>query len=360
MTYITKPNGNGNGTSIEHAGEFTDLVKHLQPGDVLHVLGGTYTYNTQITIDLMGLSNKKISIVADDPLNLPVFDFRTQPYGNPISMNINGFRLFGEYLHINGLIIAYAGYKGIRSELSNSTLENIEVYGSCDSGIHMTSGGNNRIIECTSHDNFGYRTIDFGRIKFGYNSDGISDKLHYGKPNTFIKCKSYNNTDDGFDFFGRCTEEATKLHNCESHDNGIDLFDMRDYPRYETDKDWFEQFKNGKEMTDLNNKTVFITLDKYPAFGNGNGFKLGGYRRYHCVDVYNCIANNNKMKGFDQNNNGGIMNLYSCYAEGNKLQDYGFRNVRFGEVHLYDCKSKNNNVSIETKIHDAQKCSWNT
>ena len=358
MIYFAKPNGCGNGISIEHAGEFTDLIKKLKCGDTLYVLSGTYRYDKQITIIANSIKDKEISIIADDIENLPIFDFRFQPYGNPSSMDINGFRLFGEYLHINGMVVAYAGYKGIRSELSNSTLENIEIYGSCDSGIQFASGGNNKLINCISHDNFGYKLMNFQYINFGYNSDGISDKLHYGKPNTFINCKSYNNTDDGFDFFGRCTEEFTMLNNCESSNNGKNLFDMRNYPRYEIDKEWFEQFKYGKEMLTIDGKKYFVTLDNYPAFGNGNGFKLGGYRRYHCVKVENCIANYNKMKGFDQNNNSGVMKLFGCYAEGNKMYDFGFRNTEFGEVILDNCISKDNFVLIETKLNKVNNCSW--
>lgn len=357
MIYFAKPNGVGNGTTIEQAGEFTELVKNLLSGDILYVLGGIYQYNEQITLKLKGEPNKEVLIIADDFSNLPIFDFRYQIYGSRDSQDGNGFRLFGEYVHINGLIIRYAGYKGIRSELSNSTLENIEVYGCCDSGIQMASGGNNTLINCVSHDNFGYKRMDGKIVKFGYDSDGISDKLHYGLPNKFIGCESYNNTDDGFDFFGRCTEQFTYLDNCESYNNGVTLFNMTDYPRCEIDKDWFDMFKEEKEFNTISGHTV-ITLDKYPAFGNGNGFKLGGKMRYHCVEVHNSIANGNRMKGFDQNHNSGIMKLYDCYAELNQLFDYGFRDEMVGEIYLYKCKSENNNISIKTPKIKIEQCSW--
>ena len=358
MTYFVKPNGNGNGTTIEQAGEFTEIVKNLLSGDILYLLGGIYNYNKQIMLDLKGEPNKEILIIADDKENLPIFDFRYQPYGNKSNSDCNGIRIFGKYAHIDGLIVRYSGYKGIRSELSNSILENIEVYGCCDSGIQMASGGNNTLINCASHDNFGYRTVDFGVIKFGYNSDGISDKLHYGLPNKFINCKSFNNTDDGFDFFGRCTEDFTYLENCESYNNGVSMFDMTDYPRYEIDKEWFDSFKEKKEYNTISGNTV-IDLKHYPAFGNGNGFKLSGKKRYHCVELHHCIANNNKMKGFDQNHNSGIMKLYDCYGELNQLYDYGFRDSTCGEVHLENCVSKTNNICIKTLKDKSVNCSWN-
>lgn len=359
-TYFAKPNTVGNGLTIEQAGEFTDLVKKLRSGDTLILLGGIYHYTKQISIEVKGTANNEILIKADDFDNLPVFDFRYQPYGSNSNSDCNGLRLFGEYLHINGLVVRYAGYKGIRSELSNSILENIEVYGCCDSGLQMSSGGRNTIINCKSHDNFGYMTVDFGKIKFGYNSDGISDKLHYGLPNTFINCESWNNTDDGFDFFGRCTEDFTVLQGCKSHNNGASLFDMRDYPRYDVDKDWFEQFKTPKRMTTIFGDDIEILLEKYPAIGNGNGFKLCGKGRYHCVELHDCVANENKMKGFDQNHNSGIMKLYNCYADKNKLFDYGFRDETCGDAYFENCITPSNSISIECKKYKSINCSWNT
>lgn len=358
MIYFAKPNGIGNGTTIEQAGEFTDIVKKLNSGDILYLLGGVYYYKEQISINLKGEPNKEILITADDKSQLPVFDFRYQPYGSNSNSNCNGIRLFGEFVHIDGLVVRYSGYKGIRSELSNSVLENIEVYGCCDSGIQMSSGGNNVLIGCVSHDNFGYRTVDFGVIKFGYNSDGISDKLHYGLPNKFINCKSFNNTDDGFDFFGRCTEEFTYLEKCESINNGVSMFDMTEYPRYEVDKEWFDGFKQENTYKTINGNIV-IDLQHYPAFGNGNGFKLSGKKRYHCVELHNCIANGNKMKGFDQNHNSGIMKLYDCYAELNQVFDYGFRDNTCGDAVFENCVSKNNNISLKTLKYNCINCSWN-
>ena len=169
--------------------------------------------------------------------------------------------------------------------------------------------------------------------------------------------KSYNNTDDGFDFFGRCTEEFTYLENCEATNNGVSTFDMTDYPRYEVDKEWFDGFKTPKVMKTINGDTE-ISLTSYPAFGNGNGFKLSGKKRYHCVELHNCVAINNKKKGFDQNHNFGIMMLYDCYAELNQAYDYGFRDKGTGEVYFYNCVSKNNDVSIKTKVNASYNCSW--
>ncbi|MBI2416866.1 MAG: DUF4990 domain-containing protein [Ignavibacteriales bacterium] len=49
--------------------------------------------------------------------------------------------------------------------------------------------------------------------------------------------------------------------------------------------------------------------------GNGNGFKLGGSDNkllMHNFVVKNCIAFDNRVKGFDQNNNKGAITLLNC------------------------------------------------
>ena len=43
MIYFAKPNGVGNGTTIEQAGEFTEIVNNLRSGDILYLLGGIIT-----------------------------------------------------------------------------------------------------------------------------------------------------------------------------------------------------------------------------------------------------------------------------------------------------------------------------
>ena len=131
---------------------------------------------------------------------------------------------------------------------------------------------------------------------------------------------------------------------------------MTDYPRYEVDKDWFDQFKGeGKEMECINGKIIRISLTKYPAFGNGNGFKLSGKRRYHCIELHDCEANNNKLKGFDQNHNSGFMKLYNCKAKDNGLCDFGFSESYCGNAYFENCEGVNND--IRCKSFQQMKCS---
>lgn len=304
MTYYCSPRGSDSGYSILRSGSFHEMISKLLPGDTLHVLPGVYNYDYAVNIFSKGTADNPIYIIGDDN-DRPVFDFRYQKYGE------NGIRLKGDNLVFKNIIVRYAGFKGVRSDLSNSVLENIETYGCCDSGLQMASGGNNKIIHCISHDNFGYMTIYRGRVRFGFHSDGISDKLHNGDPNVFIDCESYNNSDDGFDFYGRVTVEPTILRNCKSYNNGKKSFDMSNHPRYEIDKEWFDQVVNiTKKYKSSRLKTM--SLSAYPAFGNGDGFKLGGNCKNHNVNLYNCSSYNNRLRDYDRNTGTGRIHLYDC------------------------------------------------
>ena len=93
---------------------------------------------------------------------------------------------------------------------------------------------------------------------------------------------------------------------------------MRNNPRVETDKNWFNS-KIGTTMTDRYGNTITITLEKYPCQGNGNGFKMGGAYTDHKVLIHHCLAVGNYANGFDQNNNDGTMWVYNCSAYQNNL-----------------------------------------
>jgi hypothetical protein len=54
-----------------------------------------------------------------------------------------------------------------------------------------------------------------------------------------------------------------------------------------------------------------------PSTGNGNGYKMGGSDArdlMHNFVLRQCLAFDNRVKGFDQNNNRGSMTLYNCTA----------------------------------------------
>jgi len=355
-TYYCSPTGTGDGSSYATPCSFsTGLTQISQPGDTLYLLGGQYDIG-ETNIIKNGSSGRMI-VIAAFPGEKAILDFRSTAYGTR-GLKINKA---STYLHIKNLTLRYSGKNNLYNEGSYCRFENLDIYGSADSGCQMKNGGNNLIINCDSHDNFDYENGGLTGADFGGNADGFADKQHSGAPNHYIGCRSWNNSDDGWDFFQRVSTGATIIDSCICYKNGPTEYDMRNHPRYNTDKAWFEQFINGKQVTDRYGQQVTVTLEHYTNWGNGNGFKMGGNYTNHIVTIQHCLSVNNTVKGYDQNNNDGTMVLYNntAYMNGN---DYAFT-TKYGTLTIQNClsylsKGSNTHKSKNT-LADSYN-SWNT
>ena len=314
--YYVSPTGSGSNYTLASPGKLTStVIGKLQPGDNLYLRGGQYDFSNSLSINRSGNAGSMITIqpYADET---PILDFRQT------ANKTNGVKVGGSYLHIIGLTIRYAGYKGIWLEESQyCILENLDVYGCCNAGIQLRSGGNNMVINCDSHDNFDYQDN-------GGNADGFADKQGDACPgNLYIGCRSWNNSDDGWDSFGRVTNGTPTVYiNCIAYNNGPATFDLSNHPRVlgkDADLSCFE----GKDLAN------------FPNGGNPNGFKLGGNGTKHNTELYRCLAVGHRSKGFDQNNNAGMMKVINCTAYKNKY-NYGFGNQYDYTMHAY------NNVAL--------------
>ena len=317
-TYYASPNGTGDGKSYSQPTTFTNGISKLKnAGDTLYVLGGTYTFTDKVSVNKQGSSSKRI-VIAGYPGEKAILDFHKVTYGT------RGLTIHSEalYVHVKDLSIGYSGKNNLYCEGSYCLFENLDIYGSADTGCQMKKGGNNTIINCDSHDNFDYETMSNGTANFGGNADGFADKQHNGAPNHYIGCRAWNNSDDGWDFYQRVTTSQTVIENCICFQNGPTYYNMTNHPRYETDKAWFDS-KVGTQMKDRYGNTITITLDKYPCQGNGNGFKMGGGQTDHKLLIHHCLAVGNNARGFDQNNNAGTMWVYNNSAYKNAT-NYGF------------------------------------
>ena len=328
-TYYCSPKGSGDGSSYEKAGSFTAMLAKLKAGDVLYCLGGQYDFSSTVNIQLSGSAANRICIWAY-PGETPIFDFRKQAYGERGLQVRDG----SNYLHIKGLTLRYSGKNALHNSGSNNIFELLDVYGNGDTGVQMKAGGGNLILNCDSHDNFDYMLEG----DFGGNADGFADKQYTGGGNTYRGCRAWNNSDDGWDFFQRVSQTGTVnvFEDCLCYRNGPQDYDMRNHGRYETDKSWFDQFKNGKSVTFRDGTTRTVTLEHYYNNGNGNGFKIGGQQTKNNVRLVRCLAVANRVKGFDQNNNAGMMELYNCSAHQNGT-DYGFHQGECGTLVIKNC-----------------------
>ena len=352
--YYASPTGNGTGTLASPFGFPGGLGKLSNPGDTIYLRDGIYYLSAKLSINKIGSAKSRIGIIAY-PGEKPILDFRSEPYGssNPgISLSTKS-----SYIHLKGLVIRYAGDNGLINNGSNHIIENCEFYGNCDAGLQHKFGGNNLIINCDSHDNFDYETGGITAANFGGNADGFADKQYTGtNPNTYQGCRSWHNADDGWDFFEKIG--STFMVNCICYKNGPSTFDLSNSPRYQTDKAWFDQFPMA--VTNANGGTDTITLVSYINYGNGNGFKLGGNYTSHNVTVTRCLAVGNMVKGFDQNNNYGIMTLYNNSAYQND-RNYGFSSSGGGNLIIKNCVSMNSISanSFSSKTVTNINNSWN-
>ncbi|MCQ2341104.1 MAG: hypothetical protein MJZ48_01405 [Paludibacteraceae bacterium] len=355
-TYYCSPTGTGNGDSYSTPCSFEKGLNRVSlPGDTLYLLGGQYNLGeTPLT---RNGSSSRMLVIAGYPGEKAILDFRTVPYGK------RGLKI-GEnssYVHIKDLTLRYSGKNNLYCEGSYCRFENLDIYGSADTGCQMKKGGNNLIINCDSHDNFDYENGGLTGADFGGNADGFADKQFSGAPNRYIGCRAWNNSDDGWDFFQRVSTSATIIDSCICYKNGPREYDMRNHPRYQTDKAWFDQFTNGKEVTDRYGDKKTVTLEHYTNWGNGNGFKMGGNYTNHIVTIQHCLSVANTVKGFDQNNNDGTMVLYNNtgYMNGN---DYGFT-TSYGTLTIQNClsylsKGSNSHRAKNTLVDSYN--SWNT
>lgn len=313
------PNAADNAAGTEKAPcSLASGLKKLAAKDSLFLMGGTYMLDASIYIRTGGTEKERTFVGAYNG-ERPILDFRKQPHGK------NGVSIKADYVHMKGIDICYAGYKGLLNEGSNCIIELISAYGNCDSGIQHKKGVSNLILNCDSHDNFDYETGTVSAADWGGNADGFADKQYTNSPgNTYIGCRSWNNSDDGWDFYQR-VGGTTIIKNCICYAMGPKEYDMRNHPRRQTDKDFLDQFDgDGIEINLKGDKgKVVCSLEHFYNNGNANGFKLGGGYTKHDVTLYRCLAVGNGVKGFDQNNNQGVMKIYNAtsYLNG---QDYGF------------------------------------
>jgi hypothetical protein len=340
--FYASPTGTGTGTFDSPASFTSGLNRLTMGGDTLYLRGGIYFLTAKVSINKTGLAAARICIM-NYPGEIPILDFSGQPYSssNPgISLSATS-----SYMHLKGLVVRYAGDNGIINNGNNHIIENCEFYGNCDTGLQHKNGGNNLIINCDSHDNFDYQSGGLGAPNYGGNADGFADKQYSNvNPNTYIGCRAWNNSDDGWDFFQKIGSSVMK--NCICFRNGPATYNMANHPRYVIDQAWFNQFAN---------------LAAYPNYGNGNGFKLGGDFTAHNVTAIRCLAVGNRVRGFDQNNNFGSMTILNASAYQNGY-NYGFGNASAGSLVIRNSvslSSANNNAFNGRTVANVNN-SWNT
>ena len=242
----------------------TAMGKSLVGGDSVILRGGTYSFNTKQSISKSGSAGKLIHIVAYLS-EVPIFDFRIEPYNS----SNQGVGISGDYVHFKGITVQGAGDNGLQVTGNYNLIEMCVFRWNCDSGLQMKTGSNNYILNCDSYENFDYETS--GSI--GGNADGFADKQYTNTgTNTYKGCRSWSNSDDGWDSFDKIGN--TVYDSCFCYNMGPAQFDMTNHIRYATDKTYIDGFTN----------------HIIPNAGNGNGFKMGGNYTAHNATAHHCLS----------------------------------------------------------------------
>jgi hypothetical protein len=287
-------------------------------GDTIFVHGGTYATMARITITKTGTSTRPISLSAFPGDDRPVIDFSAMPIG---SSNQGVLLSNVSYWNIKGLRIRGAGDNGLQiNGGGNNTIEFCDLFESRDAGLQLKGGTHdNRIINCDSYWNADY--VSGSSTYTGGNADGFSPKLDCGTGNYFYGCRSWLNSDDGWDgFLSTDLNITTTIEHCWSWKNGY--------------------LKDGTTTT---------------SSMNGNGFKTGGgwstdsvgvkhYVYRHNQILTDCLTFSNKAKGFDQNHNAGSITILNCTSKGN-----GGNNFDISQTLAAGCKlTVKNSISFES------------
>jgi hypothetical protein len=267
--YVATTGSDTNPGTVDRA--FATIPKAISvtsAGDTIYVRGGRYLLTVSISLSRLGTSTALYHLYAY-PGERPVLDFSAMP----ISSSNRGVKLSGSYWHMRGFDIYRAGDNGMFISGSNNIVEFCSFSENYDTGLQLGNGAsNNQIINCDSF---------FNADTSQGNADGFAPKLDVGSGNSFYGCRAWQNSDDGWDGYMRgANGVTTTIENCYCFMNGY--------------------LKDGT-----------------PSVGNGNGFKMGGSDNRdleHNMILKQCLAFDNRVKGFDQNNNRGSMTLLNCTA----------------------------------------------
>lgn len=331
----TDGNDNNNGKTLDTPfATIEKAISMLQAGDICYVRGGEYFPNATINVTQTGTKDARIRLFAYNN-EKPVINFSklaTTPEDVAKANRGIYHKIGANYWHYKGLTICNAPDNGMKLEGSYCVIEQCTFHTNGDTGLQQgfgkgSKGENTRnpdyiygryniVLNCDSYDNYDVWSS-------GGDADGFAVKLFPGPGNEFHGCRSWHNSDDGWDFY--YVYFPIVMDNCWTMKNGV-------------------------------NK------------GNGNGFKMGGGKQggemSNGAHIFtNCISTDNLKKGFDQNNHDEGTYMINCVAARNGT-NYGFNNAApsYGKWVQRNCigfaaGERNHQFNVESEV-DALCCSW--
>jgi hypothetical protein len=288
--YYVSPTGSDANVGYDINAPFKTMKKALGKSDLTEIIvrGGTHyiTGDSTVSINKIG-AGPGAYIIRNYPGERPLFDC------SGLNATKKGFSVTGSYWHIIGIDIMKARDNGMYITGANNIIEFCSFFENEDSGLQLSAGAtSNQIINCDSY---------YNKDATSENADGFACKLDVGPNNSFKGCRSWQNSDDGWDGYIRPSATynsdniSTTLDSCWSFRNGY--------------------LKTGA-LSGVN--------------GDGNGFKMGGSdstNKRHNQTLTHCVSFYNRKRGFDQNNNKGSMTLYNNTAFANGGGNYVMNSI---------------------------------
>ena len=283
-TYYVSPAGNDNnsGSLTQPFRTIRYAISVVQGGDQIYLRGGTYYPSQTIRIErASGSSTQRTKLFAYQN-ERPIIDGSRFTVFDKDERDNVVFRIKAAYWHIKGLEIRKSPTFGITINGQQSVgniLEALALHDNQNTGLTLIGGPSQTLVlNCDAYRNFDPRDN-------GQNGDGFSAIFDVGTGNIFRGCRSWANSDDGYDLWK--ANNKVVIDQCWAYDNGFDRWNVG---------------------------SAFA--------GNGEGFKLGRNGGAHLVK--NCLSWGNRANGFLSNSNTSGVTVYNCTAWDNQNLNFSF------------------------------------
>jgi hypothetical protein len=344
----TSGNDSNQGTFEQPWKSIQKGFNQLSPGDTLYIRGGTYSPTGKVSdgnISAAMVRGKKgtaakMFCVFAYPGELPVIDCRnmTDPDFSRAGIMLTGC----DYWYIRGIQITRADQcqgpivrraRGFLIQSGNfNRIENISAYENGGPGFEMRDlSEGNIFLNCDAFNNYDPYTDTPGDDADGFDIGFIAARPGNDRVNTLSGCRSWGNSDDGYDMFQQAGFRGSYiLKNCWAWKNG-----------YRPD---------GKKTA-----------------GDGNGFKLGADNSYPTDlrirrTLCNCIACSNRQRGFSQESANVKMIFYNNSAFFNGSWGFSFYKYDLPDILKNNLSYRNKEGAIENqginRVHDHN--SWDS
>jgi hypothetical protein len=320
----------------------------LSPGDTLFIRGGTYNPTGTISGGQIsgavanrktGTATKMYNVLAY-PGEQPVLDCRN--ITNPSFGRVGILIISSDYWHIRGIEITRVDQcqgppvqrgQGLLIQSGNyNTIESVSAHHNGGPGLEIRDlSEGNLFLNCDAYNNFDPYTSPPGDDADGFDVGFIAARSGNERVNTLIGCRSWSNSDDGFDLYQYPGYHGIYiLRNCWAWKNGF-------------------------------------SKDGMAQAGDGNGFKLGADNNYPLDatvrrTLTNCIAYANRQRGFSQESANVKMIFYNNLAYRNGTWGFSFYYYDVQDTLRNNLSYKNTDGQIENqgvkRIHDHN--SWDS